>query len=306
MVTGARGLIGREAVRALVDRGVEVHAVGRTPSVNKGVVWHAADLLADDGMRLVTEVRPEILLHLAWVTTPGEFWSSGENLGWVAASLRLLQAFGLSGGRRFVGAGSCAEYDWDSARASLGEGHRVSPSTLYGEAKASLHALARRWASQEGISAAWGRVFQVYGPGEDRRRLLASLAHGLAQGVPVPLTQGRQVRDFVHARDVGCAFAALALSSVDGAVNIATGVGTSVRDAAELVGQAAGRPDLLRLGARVERIGEPDVLVAQIDRLRHEVGYEPRVTLEAGVHEIWQHIAMREVAGRGGGGSLPC
>ncbi|MEW5725702.1 MAG: NAD-dependent epimerase/dehydratase family protein, partial [Thermodesulfobacteriota bacterium] len=110
LVTGAGGFIGRPAAKSLLERGFDVHGVDLTapPHWNDEVVWHQADLLDSHRLRAVLEsVRPSHLLHLAWCTTPGEYWTSEANLTWVGASLSLIQAFIEFGGQRVVVAGTC-------------------------------------------------------------------------------------------------------------------------------------------------------------------------------------------------------
>lgn len=289
LVTGATGFIGRATLGPLVARGIDVHAVGtrRTglpgPS---GVTWHQADLLdLDAPERIVAAVAPTHLLHLAWDVTPGAFWTSPENLRWVEASLRLVRAFTDAGGRRATLAGTCAEYAWDD-RTHCAEGETpLVPATLYGAAKHGLHLVCEAHARQTGLSLSWGRIFFVFGPHERPGRLVSSVAAGLVRGEPVATTQGEQVRDFMCSIDLADAFASLLLSEVEGAVNLATGEPMRIRDLVGLVGERAGRADLLRIGERPATVGEPDRLTAATDRLHREVVWRPGATLETRVDE---------------------
>src|SRR5205823_13981481 len=65
--------------------------------------------------RPARSVRPSHLLHLAWETEHGHFWTSPENLRWVEAALHLWRRLDEVSGYRAVGAGTCAEYTWDDA-----------------------------------------------------------------------------------------------------------------------------------------------------------------------------------------------
>ena len=108
LLTGATGFIGRHVLPRLKG---EVHAVTtRPPPAGDSVRWHRADLLSS--AEIVAEVRPEVLVHLAWYVEPGRYWTAPENIQWVEASLALLRAFAGAGGRRAVVAGTSAEYDW--------------------------------------------------------------------------------------------------------------------------------------------------------------------------------------------------
>jgi nucleoside-diphosphate-sugar epimerase len=91
------------------------------------------------------------------------------------------------------------------------------------------------------------------------------------------------VRDFLSVEELGDAFAALLDSSVQGPVNLASGEPVVLRELIEAVAQATGRPELVRFGAIDARPGEPAELVADVARLRDEVGWRPRERLFASV-----------------------
>jgi nucleoside-diphosphate-sugar epimerase len=306
IVTGASGFIGRTTLSALLPRGFEVHAVSRHPPPANGpdgVRWITGNLLDPAGAEaLIQQVGPTHLLHLAWYAEPGEFWRSTENLRWVEASLRLIRAFAAQGGRRAVVAGSCAEYEW-TQRLHCAEGRTpCHPATLYGASKYALHLVIERYAAEAGLSLGWGRVFFVFGPGESPARLGGSVARSLVLDEPAPLSHGEQVRDFLYVGDLGEAFVALLDSPVEGAVNLASGRAIRIRDLAEALAAAAGRTDLLRFGVRPSPPGEPDVLTAEVRRLREEVGWSPSATLEeraADTISWWQTKLTADVLPRG-------
>jgi nucleoside-diphosphate-sugar epimerase len=281
-VTGASGFIGSRACGGLAELGYEVHAVGRRPSGKDLSHWHCADLLEDDRRRrLVAEVAPSHLLHLAWYAEPGAFWTAPENTEWVAATIRLAQEFAAAGGRRAVFAGTCAEYDWSVAGRCSEADTPLRPATLYGVCKDAT----RRVVERVGVDAAWGRVFFLYGPGEDPRRLVASVARSLVAGEQAATSHGRQLRDFLHVDDVADAFVRLVDSDVTGAVNVGSGEGVPILRVVELLAEAAGRPDLLDVGALPARPDDPDELVADVGRLRDELGWRPTRDLAEGLAE---------------------
>jgi nucleoside-diphosphate-sugar epimerase len=301
LLTGATGFIGRNALAALAQAGHEVHAVARRPGPDAdGVSWHEADLL--ESVEVVEEIEPEILVHLAWYAEHGKFWSSVENLRWVEASLALLRAFARAGGRRAVVAGTCAEYGW--SRELYAEDAPLQPATLYGAAKHGLHVVSRAFAEQAGISLAWGRVFFLYGPFESPGRFVPSIIRPLLLGEPAPMTDGTQRRDLMHAADVGAAFAALADSQVTGAVNVASGRAVVLRDVAREIARELDAEELLQVGARPMPAGDPPVLLADVSRLREDVGWTPAIDLADGLSEVigwWRERlhAEGEAAGSG-------
>jgi nucleoside-diphosphate-sugar epimerase len=287
LLTGASGFIGGYALEALVQQGHEVCAVARSPgSPREGVTWYECDLLSLGAPeRLVDEAQASHLLHLAWYVQPGSFWNAGENERWIDASLRLLRAFGEGGGRRAVMAGTCAEYVWGGEE-TLRELHTpLEPASLYGACKHATHVVAKELAAQLGVSLAWGRIFFLYGPGEDTARLVCQVARSLLAGEQVPTTDGDQRRDFMHVRDVASAFVELLSGNLSGPVNIASGQAVQIREIVTLIAEQAGGLELVRFGALDRRAGEPEWIVADVERLRDAVGFTPVTGLREGLAE---------------------
>ncbi len=288
LVTGASGFIGRHVLPQLAAAGHEVYGVGRRErprSVAEQVAWLRCDLL--DGARLeelVAKTRPTHLLHFAWCAEPPGYWTARENILWVEASLRLFRWFEECGGERAVMAGTCAEYDLQHGFCSEGL-TPVRPGTLYGASKHAVHSVVAAAASNSDVSVAWARIFYVYGPYEHPSRLVSGLATSLLRGEVAECSEGRQVRDFLHSKDVASAFVHLLESKVEGPVNIGSGQATAVADIARLVGEITGRLELVRLGARPALAEEPPLVVADVRRLRGEVGWEPRLSLASGLSE---------------------
>lgn len=291
LVTGAAGFIGRHCLPLLAGDGVEVHAVSSRPlpqvleasEAPLEAAWHQADLLdARQAATLMETVRPTHLLHLAWIVTPGLYWTSPDNFRWVQASLELLRLFAAGGGQRVVTAGTCAEYDWSYGYCSEGV-TPLAPCTPYGVCKYSLGLLQHSWAEQAGLSAAWGRIFFPYGPHEAPSRLVPSVMRSLLRGEPALCSHGEQVRDFLYVEDVAAAFVALLRSEVAGPVNIASGRAVALKEIVAMIAQQQGKSDLLRLGALPAPSGEPPLLVADVRRLREEVGWQAPSGLREGL-----------------------
>jgi len=297
LLTGASGFVGTRVLRALTVAGHEVHAVSsREQQPADGVQWVMGDLLEPTTARdLMERLRPERLLHLAWIAKPGVYWTSPENICWVEATLRLLREFANHGGGRAVIAGSCAEYDWWSGDGLCVEASTpLRPATLYGISKDATRSLSEAFAAAVGIELSWGRIFYLYGPGEPGTRLVPFVAQALLEGRPADVGDGVQVRDFLHVDDVAEALVALLESHIEGPVNIGSGRGVAVRDVIELVARSAERPELVRFGARPPQAREPPSLIADVGRLQREVGFQPRIPLQAGIEETvaWWREAL--------------
>ena len=300
LVTGGSGFIGRYCVAQLQAKGYEVHAVSSAMrDAAPGVTWHRANLLAEgEAAALVRRIGATHLLHLAWCTAPGEYWTSLENFDWVRASVAMIQAFTASGGKRFVAAGTCAEYDWgygvcDEATTPL------TPGTLYGSSKHALQTLLAAWSRQTGLSSAWGRIFSLYGPYEYPQRLMASAITSLLDGNAATCGNPGLVRDYLHAEDVASAFVALLECELQGPVNIGSGRGVALGDVVALIGQKLGAADRVRmLSPRPASDTEPALLVAETSKLALS-GWKPKFDLSSGLDDTiaWWRTQSR-AAGR--------
>lgn len=287
LVTGASGFIGRHCLLPLLARGYVVHAVtaGPAPDASTGIRWHSADLLDPAQVRaLIADVQPSHLLHLAWYVEHGKYWTAPENLRWVQASLELARAFAETGGARMVTAGSCIEYNWRYGWCVENLTPLESPS-LYGASKHALNIALSAYAAQIGLSAAWGRIFFLYGPGEHPARLVASVTRALLKREPAPMSHGDQRRDFLYVGDVGDAFAALLDSAVTGPVNISSGAPVALRDVGYTIADVLDARDLIQLGALPTPPNDAPLVAGDPRRLRAEVGWQPRYPLVDGIRE---------------------
>jgi nucleoside-diphosphate-sugar epimerase len=293
LITGPTGFIGRHCLERLLSVDCEIHAVTRQPNASGGhapggerVRWHAADLREPAAARgLIAAIRPSHLLHLAWEATPRIYSGSPDNLRWLQAGLAMVAAFGDSGGRRFVGAGSSAEYESGHQRC-IEDVTPIRPATIYGKCKAAVWLGVAAAAQHYGFSAAWGRVFLPYGPGDPPGRLIPSILSALDQKRRVETTHGRQLRDFIYAPDAADVLIRLLFSPEAGSFNIGTGCATTIRWVIEYLADRRGGRELLRLGAIEPPADEPALLIADMERVRARLGWSAPTSIEAGLTHV--------------------
>jgi nucleoside-diphosphate-sugar epimerase len=263
LLTGATGFVGRHILHALADRGVRVRAVVREGRLLDGGaqalvedVITTPDLFAERAGWWTRQCRDiEVIVHAAWYAEPGKYLRSPKNLECLSGTLELARGALAARVRRFVGIGSCAEYD--SSVETLSIDTPLRPETPYAAAKAAVYFALSRSLPDEGTEFAWCRLFYLYGDGEDGRRLMPYLRARLAAGEIAEMTSGTQVRDFMDVRDAARVIAHVALGRLQGAVNVCSGVPISIREFAERIADQFGRRDLLRFGARPENAFDP-------------------------------------------------
>lgn len=275
LVTGASGFLGRQTLTPLAARGFRVHATARSPIEAEAVTWHACDLFDDDARRaLLARVRPTHLLHCAWFVEHGRFWTAPENADWVALTLRFAREAATAGVARFVGVGTCVEYDWrDDPAGPRSETDACVPATPYGFAKNATRELLALMLGAAGVSFAWARMFHLYGLGEPPQKFHSALVRALDRGETFAIRHGQLVRDLVPIELAGDALATVAAAdALTGAVNIGTGRGISLADHARGIADPLGLGHLLDLRSEPAP-SEPLRMIADIRRLREEAGW---------------------------------
>lgn len=285
LVTGASGFIGRHTIKFLLSKGYEVHAVSNQTFefYPENITFHQVDLLNSSKVTdLIRQVCPSHLLHFAWYAVPGKYWTSDLNLDWVSSSIHLIKEFISHGGKRIVMAGSCAEYDWNYEVCCEFK-TPLSPQTLYGNAKASLFKLLDSYSKEKLISYAWGRIFFLYGPHEYPQRLVSSIINSLIKNENAKCSHGLQYRDFLHVDDVADAFCSLLDSDITGPVNIASGEPVQLKNVISMISEDLNGNHLIQLGAYPTSPKEPLTLYANVERLKNELNWSPKYSLENGL-----------------------
>jgi nucleoside-diphosphate-sugar epimerase len=267
LLTGAAGFVGRQVLRALGERGCRVRPVVRASK---------QEMLARDAAIETIVVSPDIfgesatwwartcsgadtVIHAAWYAEPGQYLQSPKNHECLSGTLRLAEGAVQAKVRRFVGIGTCFEYDLNAGRLSIETPLR--PSTPYAQAKVDAFNALSAALTRQGVAFAWCRLFYLYGEGEDSRRLVPYVRGRLQAGEPAELSSGSQIRDFLDVREAARMIVDVALGTQEGPVNICSGKPVTVRELAERIADEFGRRDLLRFGARPDNPVDPPCVV---------------------------------------------
>ncbi len=267
LLTGATGFVGRQVLRALLDRKCRVRAVIRDGKLDR--LPHAAaleriitspDIFAENAGWWATVCGGvDTIIHVAWYAEPGKYLQSMKNEECLSGTLRLAQGAIGANVRRFVGIGTCFEYDLGAGRLTVATA--LKPSTPYAHAKAEVFEVLSQRLPGHGVEFVWCRLFYLYGEGDDPRRLVPYVRGQLAAGAPAELSSGQQVRDYLDVREAGRMIVELALGPGQGPVNICSETPITVRALAERIADEYGRRDLLHFGARPDNLTDPPVVV---------------------------------------------
>jgi nucleoside-diphosphate-sugar epimerase len=145
--------------------------------------------------------------------------------------------------------------------------------------------MVQHFSKSAGLSTAWARMFFLYGPRENPRRLVPSVILSLLKGEPALSSHGEQIRDYMHVADVAEGCVELLDSGVQGACNIASGRAVTIRSIVEEIGLQMRHADLVRIGALPARANDAPLVVADVRHTTSSVGWKSRIPLNSGLSD---------------------
>ena len=296
LVTGGAGFIGSHLVDALVSKGHEVVVL---------------DNLSTGRLENLEHVKNNIQIVQCDLGILGDWHKNFKGVDWVFhlaaladivpsiqnpeayfranvdGTFNVLQACIKAETKRILYAASSSCYGIPDSYPTT-ELAEIRPQYPYALTKRIGEELVMHWTQVYKIPALSLRFFNVFGP-----RSRTSGTYGAVFGVFLaqklsgrPFTvvgDGKQTRDFTFVTDIVAALIAAAESDKKGEIyNVGSGYTTSVNKLVELLeGDKINIP---------KRPGEPDCTFADITKIKNEIGWIPKVSVEEGVTEIVKHI----------------
>jgi nucleoside-diphosphate-sugar epimerase len=303
VVTGAAGFIGSHLAEALLAAGHTVVGVDcftdyYDPALKeenaRGLDVVRLDL-AEDDLRDVFDGADGVF-HLAG--QPGVRASFSDFAAYLSrnalATQRVFEA-AAAARIRVVFASSSSVYG-DSERYPTPEDVLPAPISPYGITKLACEHLERAYVKSVGLDAVTLRYFTVYGPRQRPDMAFTRIVTALAEGRPFELYgDGSVSRGFTYVADVvGATIAAMERAPAGAVYNVGGGTEATVAEAIALCERIAGRA--LDVRTLPPAAGDPRRTAADTSRIRSELGWEPRMGLEAGLKAQWEWASKRVAA----------
>jgi len=265
VITGASGFIGRHLHERFIGAGADVIAVSRK---HRAGMWQVADYArSPDG---------DVLIHLG--EEPDRALVNRAGAAYIEESVRVVAALAKRGIPRLVYISSGAVYGDQRQRPSK-IGDSVVANDIYNRAKLI---------NEDIILSAGGSVVRlgnVYGEGMAASNVLSEIIAQIPLQGHLSVRDGTPVRDYLHVNDLVEGLVLLAQLRYSGIINIATGVGTSVRRVAEIALSAAGQ-----VGRKIVSSGSVkrhfSTNILDITETNSVLGWAPRISLVEGLTEL--------------------
>ena len=285
-------MIGTALINECIKKGIEVYAVLRASSGKKMRLPESEKLHMVDCSLEELETLPQKIMekcdtfyHIARGNTGENRNSSTElqsrNIAYTLAAVKAAYALGC---RRFIGAGSQAEYgpmDVDK----ISPDSPVNPTTPYGAAKLASGQLARMLCKELGMECIWPRIFSVYGIYEKETTMVASGLRKMLAGEKTSFTPALQRWDYLFSADAGRAYYLIGEKGKDGAVYcVGSGKAAPLKDYIEIMAELTGAEET-GIGVRPYPVGAVMNLCADISSLTADTGFVPEYTFREGIRE---------------------
>ncbi len=303
LVTGGTGFVGTHVIRELLRCGYTVHATSRTvtpsPTVDtNGVTWWQLDVREEVHWRSVlTEVRPDAIVHLAGRAHVGRSWE--ERTAYMDVnfwgSYRLMEVLvALELRPRVLLIGSAEVYGIVQPDACpIPESHPIRPVTPYGLSKACQELLGFQYHHAFHIPVIAVRAFNHAGPGQRSGFVIVDFARQIAEieaGRRDPIIRVgnlEAVRDFTDVRDIARAYRMLIEKGMPGvAYNVCSGQGIRIRDLLDRLRAYARRPIRVEVDPKRYRPVDIPVLVGDPGRIRQATGWQTAIPLTQTLEDV--------------------
>jgi len=297
LLTGATGFVGANLTRRMIALGWEVHILVRAET-DLGPLGDALSCLGihfHDGTTeglsgIMGETKPYFVFHLASLFKAQHRAADVEALirSNILLGTQLLEAMQANGAYRFVHAGTSWQHFEDRP---------YSPVCLYAATKQAFEDIVQYYTEATPLKAIALKLFDTYGPGDRRPKLLPALIELSKRGAELPMSPGEQAVDLVHVEDAVNAFLIAAERLEDGRTEryekyaVSSQKPVRLRELVDRIGQLQGMELDVRWGGLPYRPREVMVPWTTGKRLP---GWEPRVKLEDGLKEIFSPREGRE------------
>ena len=315
LVTGGAGYIGSVVSEELLQAGHEVVVFDNLSRGHRQAVPKKAELVVGDLAdracldELFRSRAIDSVMHFAALIEAGESMKAPEQFfrNNTANALTLLEAMLAARVKSFVFSSTAALFG-NPARTPIEEDDTLQPTNAYGESKLLVERMLGWFHQIHGFRYASLRYFNAAGAsrpdqGEAHQpethlipRIL-DVALGRAPhlnifGCDYPTPDGTCIRDYIHVSDLArahlLALEVLALENSGPLLyNLGNGQGFSVREVVEVARRVTGHPLPVIESAR--RAGDPAVLIASSEKIRRDLGWQPRFPdLKTIVESAWQ------------------
>jgi nucleoside-diphosphate-sugar epimerase len=293
LITGSTGFVGSNLVRRLVLDGWDTHILIRPSSslsqledIKSQIKIHYHSGEINSLVCLMSEIRPTVVFHLASLFLANHNSEDVDRL--ISSNIlfpaQLIEAMAKNDCLNLVNTGTSWQH-YDS--------NEFNPVNLYSATKQAFEDLLTFFIQTKSIKCITLKIFDTYGPKDNRAKLISTLINIAASGEMLNMSPGEQQIDLVYIDDVVDAYILAAHRLMEGKVSsheqysVSTGAPICLRDLVNILSEVFVQPINVFWGARPYRPRE--VMIPWAGGVWLD-GWHPKITLAKGLRSIKESI----------------
>jgi nucleoside-diphosphate-sugar epimerase len=275
------GFLGSAICERLESDGYEILVFART--------WHAeiksqqvlGDIFNFEEFVKVLNWKPQVIIHTAWLTTPGVYRNDPSNREYANFTINLARSLVNSEVEHLVVLGTCAEYGHQDGPSVAGLTN-LTPTSLYAQEKVFAFRSARELLRGSNVRFTWARIFYPYGPYQNEKRLIPRLIHALKNGESFALADTSSIYDWITTRDIALAVSWTLTNDLPEEIDVGTSVGFTNLELMKTLDELLERPNKPSINVTHD-FGLNEVFVASKDSPLLTSGWMPSDSLIQGL-----------------------
>lgn len=278
------GFIGASVIGRLESEGHELLIYTRTKKHDVKNQQMTGDILDFNDFVKTLSWKPQVIIHTAWVTSHGYYADDPLNYKYSQFTASLARSLVHTDVEHLLILGTCAEYGSQNMASTAGV-TKLNPKNLYAEQKVIAFNSAKQSLLGSNTRLSWARVFQPYGPNQDRKRLIPYLIDSINKEKRVNLSDTSSVLDWITTRDIASAISWILNNATPIEVDIGTSIGHTnlelLKYLENLLGQSAHLSTI-----STEAIAGDVVSIVGKDSPLFKSGWQPRDNLVSGLEWV--------------------
>lgn len=285
VLTGGTGFLGYWVLKELLKNDIFVYVVVRKNSKRLERLNNLSNIkIIELNMEEIDQLKDyvgyaDVFYHLAWEGERNDFNAQMKNVDYSVKAMQVAKQLNV---KQFIVTGSQAEYG--ICHDVITEDTPTNPNTAYGACKLACYNILSVLSNHLDIGLTWARVFSVYGGGDNPNTLISYLEKCFKNNINPELTTGKQIWNFLHAKDAANALFLLGNTNTIGVFNLASEDNRELKEYIEEM-KTIYETNVELLFTRYQQ----DIIVnlnVNVEKIKKELNWKPEITFKQGILNI--------------------
>jgi nucleoside-diphosphate-sugar epimerase len=278
------GFLATGIVQKLESEGHEILIFARTRNMRIQNQQVLGDIFDFREFIKVFEWKPQVIIHTAWITTPGIYRSDLSNFQYAEFTTNLAKFVINSDVEHLIILGTCAEYGYQKSPSKAGLS-KLTPVTLYAQQKVVAFNSVRELMQDSKVRLTWARIFYPFGPDQDQKRLIPLLIKSLKNQEPIVLADTTSVYDWITTRDISLAISWILKNDLPTEIDVGTSFGFTNLELLKALEKLLQIP-YPQASLGIHNLGLEEVFVADKSSALLSSGWTPIDTITSGLEWV--------------------